>query len=98
MTRARPITVAMISLTWLAYLWWGHAGDASAAVWMASSVTIAGAVAGAIVPRDRARVHASIAGVLMIVLAAFAFTRVIGRWPFAWDAMPDARYAAFIMA
>ncbi len=95
-SRTRSILVATLSILWLAYLWWGHVGDAGAAVWLASGLAIAAAVAAAVVPAARARLHASIAGALMLVLGAFAFTRVIGRWPFAWDAMPDARYAAFI--
>ena len=96
MKRVLPGAVAILSLGWLAYLWWGHWSDASTTVWVASSLAIAGAVGGAIVAPARARAHAAIAGALMWILAAFAFTRVIGRWPFAWDAMPDARYAAFI--
>ncbi len=96
MKRVLPGAVAILSIGWLAYLWWGHWSDASTTVWVASSLAIAGALGGALVPPERARTHAAIAAALMWILAAFAFTRVIGRWPFAWDAMPDSRYAAFI--
>jgi len=96
MKRVLPGAVAILSIGWLAYPWWGHWGDASTTVWLASSLAIAGALGGALVPAARARTHAAIAGALMWILASFAFTRVIGRWPFAWDALPDARYAAFI--
>ena len=96
MKRVLPGAVAILSIGWLAYLWWGHWSDASTTVWVCSSLAIAAASAGALVSPARVRTHAAIAGALMWILASFAFTRVIGRWPFAWDAMPDARYAAFI--
>jgi hypothetical protein len=41
-------------------------------------------------------VHAAIAAGLMFAVGSFAATRVLGRWPFAWDALADARYAGFI--
>lgn len=96
MKRVLPVAVAVLNIGWLAYLWWGHVGDASTTVWVASSLAVAGAVAGVLVPANRARTHAVVAATLMWIVAAFAFSRVIGRWPFAWDAMPDVRYAAFI--
>jgi len=95
MKRTTPATVAILSVAWIAYLWWGHLDQASMAVWIASALAIAGAGAGAAISPARARTHAAIAGVLMLILAGFAFARAIGRWPFAWDAMPDARYAGF---
>lgn len=91
-----PAAVAILNIGWLAYLWWGQWSDASTTVWVASSLAIVGALAGVLVAPERARTHAAVAAALMWIVAAFAFTRVIGRWPFAWDAMPDARYAAFI--
>lgn len=95
-SRLLPVVVAVLSIAWVAYLWWGHWGDASRAVWIGSGLALTGAVLGAVIAPARARVHAVIAAAMMLSLAAFASTRVIGCWPFAWDALPDARYAAFL--
>ncbi len=96
MKRALPACVAVLSIAWLGYLWWGQWDLANGAVWLGSGIAISAAVAGALVPAAHVRTHAAIAGCLMITLGAFAGTRVIGHWPFAWDAMPDARYAGLI--
>ena len=89
-----PIGSAVLTLATMTYFLWG--GDASPAVWIATSIACAGAIAGAVVPADRARAHAAIAAVLMLSVAGFAVTRVFGHWPFVWDALADRRYAAFI--
>jgi hypothetical protein len=95
---ARPATIAILAIASHLYVWWGHWADASAAVWIASGCAVSGAVLGLVVPGRWVRAHTAIAGALMLAIASFAATRVIGRWPFAWDAMPDRRYAAFIAA
>ncbi len=94
MIRALPIAAAAFTLAALAYFLWGT--SPSPAVWLASGIAITGAVLGAIVPPRCARTHAAIAAGLMLAVGAFAATRVIGRWPFVWDALGDARYAGFI--
>jgi len=96
MKRALPAVVALLSFGWITYLWWGRCADASSAVWLASGLAVALAGAGALAPSSRVRTHAVIAGGLMLTLGAFAATRAFGHWPFAWDAMPDARYAGLI--
>lgn len=88
--------IAILASACLSYIWWGHWGDASIIVWVASALALVAAGLGAIVPADRARAHTAIAAGLMAILGGFAFTRVIGHWPFLWDAMPDRRYAGFI--
>lgn len=89
-----PIGSALLTVATMTYFLWGR--DASPAVWIATSVACAGAIAGAVVPAARARVHAAIAAALMLAVGGFAASRVAGAWPFAWDALADRRYAAFI--
>ena len=89
-----PIGSAVLTLATMTYFLWGR--DPSAAVWLATSIAGAGAIAGAVVPAARARVHAAIAAGLMLAVGGFAVSRVVGAWPFAWDALADRRYAAFI--
>ena len=98
-----PAVIAVLSLAWMALLLWGpfeqYGGDiGNAAVWIATALALVAAFAATLVPASRARAHAVIAGGLMLTLGSFALTRAIGRWPFQWDAMPDARYAAMISA
>jgi len=88
--------VAALALFGQLYVWWGHWSDASTAVWVASACAVSGALLGAIVPGRYVRAHVAIAAALMLCVAGFTATRVVGRWPFAWDAMPDPRYAGFI--
>jgi hypothetical protein len=95
-SRLVPCVVALVNVGWLAYLWWGHWDDANTAVWIASSVAVAGSVLGVVVPPRLARAHIAIAGVLMLWVAGYAATGVVGHWPFAWEALADPRYAAFI--
>ena len=92
--RCLPAATAVLTLATMTYFLWG--ADAGAGVWIATSIASTGAVLGALVPARRARVHAAIAAALMLAVGGFAATRVIGRWPFAWDALADRRYAAFI--
>lgn len=94
--RTVPVAVALLAITGQAYVWWGHWGDAGAAVWIASGCALGGALLGALVPTGWLRGHVAIAAGLMLSVAGFAASRVVGRWPFAWDALPDRRYAAFI--
>ena len=94
MTRALPIAAAVLTISVMTYFLWG--AHPSGAVWIASSIAVAGALAGAVVPSRCAKVHAAIAALLMMAVGAFAATRVAGHWPFAWDGLGDARYAAFI--
>ena len=96
--RAVPLAILVASLGWLAYLWWGHWGDVRPIVFVASGIGIAAAIAGVVIAPMAARAHAAVAGALMLTLAAFTATRAVGKWPFAWDSMPDARYAAVIAA
>ena len=81
---------------WLAYLGWGQAESASLSVRWVSAVACAITFAGALTPRRLARVHLGLAAAVLLLLAGFAGSRAVGAWPFAWDALPDARYAAFI--
>lgn len=80
----------------LTYFGYGQLALASPVVrWL--SVALLGLAALAVaLPRRRPRTHVALVAVLFGVLAALALTRVLGRWPFTWDAMPDARYAALI--
>ncbi|MBA3500637.1 MAG: hypothetical protein M4D80_31410 [Myxococcota bacterium] len=89
-----PIGSAVLTLATMTYFLWGR--EPSAAVWIATSIAVIGALAGALVPAARTRVHAAIAAGLMIAVGSFALSRVIGAWPFEWDALADRRYAAFI--
>lgn len=89
-----PIAAAALTLATMTYFLWGQ--TPSVAVWIASGIAVAGALGGAIVPGKHARVHAAIAAGLMLAVGGFAATRVLGCWPFAWDALADARYAGFI--
>ncbi len=95
--RLIPLAILVASLGWLAYLFAGPM-EVRPIVWTASAVAIAAAFAGVVIAPAAARAHAAVAGVLVLVLAGFVMTRAIGRWPFAWDSMPDARYAAVIAA
>lgn len=95
---ARPAVVAALAILGQLYVWWGHWSDASIAVWVASACAVSGALLGAVVPGRYVRAHVAIAAALMLCVAGFTATRVVGRWPFAWDAMPDPRYAGFIAA
>lgn len=94
--RTLPIAVALLAAASHAYVWWGQWGEASHAVWIASAVALAGAGLGALLPGSWLRSHVAIAAGLMLAVSGFAGARVIGRWPFAWDAMPDPRYAGFL--
>lgn len=94
--RLVPLAIVVASLGWLAYLWWGHFSDVRPIVYVCSSIAVAAAIAGLVIAPTAARAHAAVAGALMFVLAGFVATRALGRWPFAWDSMPDARYAAVI--
>ena len=96
--RALPIAILLGSLAWLAYLWWGQWADVRSIVIACSGILIAAAIAAVAIAPSAARAHAAVAGSLMLVLAAFTTTRVVGAWPFAWDSMADARYAAVISA
>jgi hypothetical protein len=103
MKRVVPAAIAVLSISWMAFLLWGpferYGGDiGNMAVWLGSALAITAALAAALVPAARAKTHAIIAGGLMLTLGSFALTRAIGRWPFQWDAMPDARYAGMIAA
>jgi hypothetical protein len=91
MTRVVPALCVLA----FAYVFWGR-WEQSAVVWIATSIAVGGALAGAIVPAHRARAHAAIVAVMMLSVAAFAATEVTGHWPFAWHAFGDPRYAAFI--
>jgi hypothetical protein len=94
--RVLPLAILVVSLGWLAYLWWGQWSEVRTVVYAASSLAIIAAIAGVVIAPAAARAHAAVAGCLMLVLASFTATRAIGKWPFAWDSMPDARYAAVI--
>jgi hypothetical protein len=94
MTRVLPALSALLTLAAMAYFLYGR--DSSTAVWIASSIAAAGAIAGALVPSRHARTHAGIAAGLMLAVGVFAGTRVLGVWPYQWDALADARYAGFI--
>lgn len=96
--RLVPIAILVVSLGWLAYLWWGQWSEVRPVVYACSGIAIAAAIAGIAIAPHAARAHATVAGVLMLVLAAFTATRAVGEWPFAWDSMPDARYAAVLSA
>jgi hypothetical protein len=96
--RPRPIIVATLAIASHLYVWWGHWAEASTAVRIASGGALAGAILGVAVPGRFVRAHIAIAAALMLNVASFAATRVIDRWPFAWDALPDRRYAGFIAA
>ncbi len=74
----------------------GHTSAASWAVWLASSIALAGALAAAVMPASAVRAPIAVAALLMASVGGFVALRVIGRWPFAWDALADARYAALI--
>jgi hypothetical protein len=89
-----PFAALALTLATMTYFLWSQ--SPSVAVWTASSIAVAGAIAGAAVPAKHARVHAAIAAGLMFAVGGFAATRVLGCWPFAWDALADARYAGFI--
>lgn len=89
-----PIGSAALTVATMAYFLWGR--DPGPAVWLATGIACAGALAGAVVPARYARAHAAIAAGLMAAVGGFAVTRVVGAWPFAWDALADRRYAAFI--
>jgi hypothetical protein len=95
---AGPWLVALLALAAPAYGWSGHVAEACGAVWLTIAILAGCATLGALVPATRVRAHAAIAAALMLTVAGFAVTRVIERWPFQWDAMPDRRYAAFIAA
>lgn len=92
----RRIVPLVLTLIWLVYLLWGRFGDAGAAVWVGSGIAVAGAVAAAVLPASAARAPAVVAALLMTSVGGFVALRVVGRWPFAWDAMADARYAGLI--
>jgi hypothetical protein len=94
----QPVTVALLAIASHLYVWWGHGAESSPAVWIASGCALSGAILGVVVPGRHVRAHVAIAAALMLSIACFAATRVIDRWPFAWDAMPDRRYAGFIAA
>jgi hypothetical protein len=94
--RLVPLVILVASLGWLAYLWWGQWHGVRPIVFACSGVAIAAAIAGVVIPPTAARAHAAVAGVLMVTLAAFVAMRAVGKWPFAWDSMADARYAAVI--
>jgi hypothetical protein len=96
MKRFVPLLVAIGSTAWIAYQLWGNWADASTIVRVTSAAALIAAFAAAFIPRDRPPGHAAVAACVLFVLAGFAGSRVLGRWPFQWDAMPDARYAAFI--
>jgi hypothetical protein len=103
MKRAVPAAIAVLSIAWMTFLLWGpfevYGGDiGNKAMWLGTALAIAAALAATLVPAERAKTHAVIAGGLMLTLGSFALTRAIGRWPFQWDAMPDARYAGMIAA
>jgi hypothetical protein len=89
-----PAIAAALTLATLSYFLWGTAP--SVAVCIASGIAAMGALAGVIIPGKHARAHAAVAAGLMLAVGGFAVTRVIGHWPFAWDALADARYAGFI--
>lgn len=86
---------AVLTLVAMSYYLGGASGPA---VWTASGLAIAGALAGVIVPGRHGRLHAAIAACLMFAVGGFACARVVGHWPFAWDALGDPRYAMFIAA
>jgi hypothetical protein len=89
MTRAAvPASAVALFL----YLWWGQWAEVNCATWLATAIAIGGSTAAVF---DRG-VASSVA--MMLGVAGFTFSRTIGHWPFTWDAMPDARYAAFITA
>lgn len=92
--RLVPLTILVVALAWLAYLWWGHA--VRPVVVVSSAIAITAALAGVLVAPTAARGHAAIAGGLMLALSGFVALRAVGKWPFAWDSLADARYAAVI--
>lgn len=103
MKRAVPAVIAVLSIAWMAVLlrapFETYGGDiGNKAMWLGTALAIAAALAAALVPAARVKTHAVIAGGLMLTLGSFALTRAVGRWPFQWDAMPDARYAGMIAA
>jgi hypothetical protein len=82
-------------VSWITYIWWGHPGDASVWVWVATGIALTG-IASTALPMSWVRTHAAIAAALLASVAAFTATRIVGRWPFEFDAMADAGYATFI--
>jgi hypothetical protein len=95
MARLLRIALAVLAVSWITYIWWGHPGDASVWVWIASAIALAG-IASTALPTTWVRTHAAIAAGLLASVAAFTATRIVGRWPFEFDAMGDPRYATFI--
>jgi len=92
----RRIVPLVLTLAWLAYLWWGRLGEVGLAAWIGSGIALAGAAAAAAIPASATRAPAIVAALLMASVGGFVALRVVGHWPFAWDAMADARYAALI--
>lgn len=91
-----PLLLLLATAASLTYFGWGQLALASSVVrWLSVALLGLGALAVAL-PRRWARAHVALVAVLFGVLAGLAATRVLGRWPFVWDAMPDARYAALI--
>jgi len=95
MARLLRIALAALAVSWITYIWWGHPGDASVWVWIASAIALTG-IASTALPMSWVRTHAALAAALLASVAGFTATRIVGRWPFEFDAMADAGYATFI--
>lgn len=94
--RLVALGVAVATAVWLGWLWMGLP-EVTWAVAVASGTVMAGALCGvALDPRRHATAHMTVAAALLLVLGGFAFLSVVDKWPFAWNALPDRRYAALI--
>ena len=89
---------AALACAWL--VWFGLVlPERTEAFWLASGLVGGCALIGACLdPKRHANGHVAIVVIALLSLAGFAIGRVLGHWPFAWDALPDRRYAALIAA
>lgn len=99
MTASRwpQLGITGLGLAVMVYVWSGHWADASPVVWLTSCLALAAGVLGAALnPGRQARGHLTVAVLTLVCTAAFDGLHALGRWPFAWDAIGDRRFAAAI--
>ena len=87
---------AALAWGWLVWLGTGLP-EHGLGFWLASTSVLVNATAAvALDPRRHGNAHVAIVVAQIMALVGFAVARVAGHWPFAWDALPDRRYAALL--
>jgi hypothetical protein len=103
---ASRAALAVAALTWLtaaafAYAsvctWWTNFSSTGPAVRIILFITLSISARLVVLgTRDAVVERRFAASALLVGLGSFAALRVVGKWPFAWDALPSAPYAAFV--